>query len=51
MSSAWQMTVDLKLGLFAEDPMEESPLIIKEGVTPAPKPPFVMPHNMWTKVQ
>ena len=50
MSSAWQMTVDIKLGLFAEDKMQESPLIIKEGETRKPNPPFVLPHNMWTKV-
>ena len=50
MSAAWQMTVDMKLGMFAEDTEEQSPLVHVEGDAITPNPPFVMPHNIWTKV-
>lgn len=49
MAAAWQMTVDLRLGMFAEDPEERSPLVHAEGDVIAPCPPFVVPHNIWTK--
>ena len=50
MTSAWQMTVDLKLGLFSDDAAEKSPLVIYEGEVPRPNPPVVAPHSIWTKV-
>ena len=31
MSAAWQMTVDMKLGLFTEEPEEKSPLVHTES--------------------
>ena len=50
MSAAWQMTVDMKLGLFSEEIEEKSPLVHTEGDVPTPNTPYVVPHNIWTKV-
>jgi len=50
MSAAWQMTVDMSLGLFRADPPEKSPLIQSEGEFVRTEPPYVIPHNIWTKV-
>lgn len=49
LASAWQKTVDMQIGVFAEDPEDINPLIIQE-TDPSPNPPFVQPHNFWTKV-
>ena len=51
MSAAWQNTVDLRLGLFTVDRPEVSPLVHTEGQPLKPDPPFVIPHNIWTKVR
>ena len=48
--AAWQMTVDMKLGLFESDKEAGNPLAVEEGKTLAPNPPFIEPHNVWTKV-
>ena len=50
MVAAWQMTVDMKLGLFESDKEAGNPLAVEEGKTLAPNPPFIEPHNVWTKV-
>ena len=50
MAAAWQMTVDMRLGLFQADSEEGNPLAVEEGKILAPNPPFIAPHNVWTKV-
>ena len=50
MSAAWQMTVDMHLGLFSRHAPETSPLASSESNIPKPNPPFVAPHNIWIKV-
>ena len=45
-----EMTVDMKFCMFAEDREQQSQLVHIEGEDIAPNPPFVMPHNIWTKV-
>ncbi|KAL1122935.1 hypothetical protein AAG570_003260 [Ranatra chinensis] len=47
MLTAWQYTVDKKLGLFSEETEEVSPLAAYEGCTLEPNPPFVRPHDIW----
>ena len=50
MVAAWQMTVDMRLGLFESDQAKGNPLAVEEGKTLHPNPPFIAPHNVWTKV-
>ncbi|XP_024081194.1 phosphatidylinositol 4-kinase alpha isoform X2 [Cimex lectularius] len=47
MITAWQYTIDKKLGLFSEDEEECSPLAPHEECILEPKPPFVKPHDIW----
>ncbi|CAH1390658.1 unnamed protein product [Nezara viridula] len=47
MITAWQYTVDTKLGLFSEEKEEVSPLAAYEGCVLEPSPPFVKPHDIW----
>ncbi|XP_064651813.1 phosphatidylinositol 4-kinase alpha-like isoform X3 [Lineus longissimus] len=49
MAAAWQMTIDLRLGVFAEDKPDISPLAASESNIPKPTPPYVAPHQIWTK--
>ncbi|ESO97694.1 hypothetical protein LOTGIDRAFT_103639 [Lottia gigantea] len=49
MAAAWQMSVDLKLGIFEEDQPIPDPLAKKEGVDLAPQPPYTAPHAIWTR--
>ncbi|XP_014673497.1 PREDICTED: phosphatidylinositol 4-kinase alpha-like isoform X2 [Priapulus caudatus] len=49
MASAWQMTIELRLGMFSVDKEEPSPLAAHEGVSLKPDPPYVAPHILWTK--
>ncbi|EEB20254.1 Phosphatidylinositol 4-kinase alpha, putative [Pediculus humanus corporis] len=49
MFSAWQYTVDKKLGLFSKEINEISPLACHEGCVLEPKPPFVKPHDIWVQ--
>lgn len=45
--SAWQCTVDRKMGLFSEQAEEISPLAAYEGAKLEPRPPFVAAHAVW----
>ncbi|XP_077290371.1 phosphatidylinositol 4-kinase III alpha isoform X2 [Arctopsyche grandis] len=47
MLSAWQYTVDKKMGLFSIQTEETSPLAAYEDCTLEPSPPFVAPHGVW----
>ncbi|XP_047033201.1 phosphatidylinositol 4-kinase alpha isoform X2 [Helicoverpa zea] len=47
--SAWQSTVDRKMGLFSKQQDEISPLAAHEGAKLEPRPPFVAPHAVWVR--
>uniref|UniRef100_T1J2J9 Thymidine kinase, cytosolic n=1 Tax=Strigamia maritima TaxID=126957 RepID=T1J2J9_STRMM len=49
MASAWQTTIDRRMGMFFEDKVTVSPLAAYEGCDLTPNPPFVTPHTMWIK--
>lgn len=49
MCSAWNCTVQKKLGLFSYDDEEDSPLAYYEGCQLEPRPPFVRPHGIWVQ--
>jgi phosphatidylinositol 4-kinase len=50
MAAAWQLTIDMKLGIFREDKPRPDPLAKEEGQVLHPDAPQVMPHHIWTKV-
>lgn len=47
MLTAWQYTVDKRMGLFSKREEEVSPLAVYEGCVLEPHPPFVKPHDIW----
>ncbi|XP_052243319.1 phosphatidylinositol 4-kinase alpha-like isoform X4 [Dreissena polymorpha] len=49
MAAAWQLTIDMRLGIFREDPPRPDPLAKTEGQVLSPDGPFVAPHSIWVK--
>ncbi|KAL5017409.1 hypothetical protein ScPMuIL_006998 [Solemya velum] len=49
MAAAWQLTIDMNLGIFTEDKPRSDPLAKCEGQVLGPNTPFVTPHQVWTK--
>lgn len=49
MISAWNYTVQKRLGLFATSQPLTSPLAAYEGAKLEPDPPFVKPHGIWVQ--
>ncbi|PIK33180.1 putative phosphatidylinositol 4-kinase alpha [Apostichopus japonicus] len=50
MEVAWLMGIEKKLGIFAEDIVQPSPLTsMSSDDLPGPQPPNTAPHDIWTK--
>ncbi|UYV78927.1 PI4KA [Cordylochernes scorpioides] len=49
MSTAWCVTIDKQMGIFAEDPVQPDPMAPTETVKHVPNASFVGPHNIWIK--
>lgn len=50
MAAAWQLTIDMNLGIFTEDKPRPDPMAKCEGQILGPNAPFVTPHQVWTEV-
>ncbi|XP_078486851.1 phosphatidylinositol 4-kinase alpha [Ciona intestinalis] len=49
LTSAWQATIDHRMGIFAPDMDEGDPLAVSEDHVPHPAPPCCKPHSLWIK--
>lgn len=49
MNSAWQRTIDSKIGVFSPDAEECSPLIVGEDFKMKPAVCNAIPHKIWSK--
>lgn len=49
MVSAWNCTVQKRMGLFSTSSNPTSPLAAYEGSKLEPNPPFVKPHGIWVQ--
>lgn len=50
MAAAWQLTIDMKLGIFRQDKPRPDPLAKTEGQILHADIPYVAPHHIWLKV-
>ena len=51
VAAAWQMTLDMKLGLFQHCDLDLHPLAVSDSQPAKANLPYVLPHNIWTKVR
>ena len=50
MSASWQKSIDMRLGLFADDEPRKDPSLFVEGQDMRPNPPpFIAAHDIWAK--
>ncbi|KAK3587139.1 hypothetical protein CHS0354_006780 [Potamilus streckersoni] len=49
MAAAWQLTIDMKLGIFREDSSRLDPLAKAEEDILEPNAPNTTPHQIWSK--
>ncbi|KAM7298749.1 phosphatidylinositol 4-kinase alpha-like [Ixodes scapularis] len=47
MGAAWLATLERKLGLFSKDPVQTDPCAVGEKSDLNPKPPYIIPHEVW----
>uniref|UniRef100_A0ABD2XIX4 1-phosphatidylinositol 4-kinase n=1 Tax=Trichogramma kaykai TaxID=54128 RepID=A0ABD2XIX4_9HYME len=47
MFSAWQYTIDKRIGIFSSEQEQISPLAVTEGYELGPCAPIVQPHEIW----
>ena len=51
MSSAWQWSVEKRMGLFSGDEQQPSPFVFGFDCDVRPHTPLIAPHQLWIKVR